>query len=73
VTDSVTGIRLDHVALREITAAGAEFEIVYYAADGTPSGTALARQKLVLAISDALEAGGTQIVSQSVVTRTGLG
>ncbi|HEX6252357.1 MAG TPA: mechanosensitive ion channel domain-containing protein [Gemmatimonadaceae bacterium] len=73
VTNTVPGIRLDHVALREIAPSGAEFEIVYYAADGTPAGTALARQKLVLAISDALEAAGTQVVSQSVVARSGLG
>lgn len=71
--EGLAGVRLDHVALREITPAGTEFEIVYYAADGTPAGTALAREQLELAINDALESAGTRVVSQTVVVRAGLG
>lgn len=70
---NLAGMRLDHVALREIAPAGAEFEIVYYAGDGTPAGTALARERLELAINDALESDGTRVVSQTVVLRPGLG
>ncbi len=70
---TVSGVRLDHVALREITPAGTEFEIVYYTADGTPAGTALAREQLELAIGNALESAGIHVVSQTVVVRTGLG
>jgi small-conductance mechanosensitive channel len=70
---SVAGVRVDHVALREIAPMGSEFEIVYYAADGTPAGTAQARERLELAISNTLEAAGNRVVSQTVVIRPGLG
>lgn len=70
--EAVAGVRVDHVALREITVVGTEFELVYYAADGTPAGTALAREQLELAISGTLESAGMRVVSQTVVLRPGL-
>jgi small-conductance mechanosensitive channel len=73
VADSTAGVRLDHVAMREIATTGAEFEAVYYAADGTPAGTAQARERLELGITDALESAGVRVVSQTVVARPGLG
>jgi small-conductance mechanosensitive channel len=68
-----SGVRLDHVALREVSPAGPEFETVYYATDGTPAGTARARERLALGIAEALEAAGYRVTAQTVVLRPGLG
>jgi small-conductance mechanosensitive channel len=68
-----SGVRLDHVALREVSPNGPEFETVYYSTDGTPAGTARARERLALGIAEALEAEGYRVTAQMVVLRPGLG